>query len=139
MTHVLYRILDSGNPARFIRGTFVDVNQPEFFVTVDEKVENQFQVEDSVQQLNENIVTSLENFNEAMTFALKKQVEKTDAASAVDTCRFSRSRLLSTRIQNNIETLLTKLATAGIEDENEQTLQISVSPSLIEHLISKFD
>ncbi len=125
------RILDSGNPARFIRGAFVDVNQPEFFgESIAEKEENNFPVKESAQSLTEKMREHLVSFNKAMTNAMKVEVEKLDAASAVNTCRFSRSRMTSLKIQNTLEDQLTKIALANLDEspnatDNIMTLTVS--------------
>lgn len=130
------RILDSGNPARFIRGAFVDVNQPEFFgESVAEMEENNFPIQESSHSLMESITENLSNFNKAMTNALIVEVEKMDAASAVNTCRFSRSRMTSLKIQNTLEDQLTKIALTNLDEspnssDNMMTLSVSFTSIL---------
>lgn len=129
------RILDGGNPARFIRGAFLDVNQPEFFgESVAEMEENNFPIQESAHFLTESTIEHLDKFNKAMTNPMKKEAEKLDAASAVNLCRFSRSRMTSLKIQNTLEDQLTKIALANLNenpDSADNIMGLTVSFSTI--------
>lgn len=128
---VVYRILDSGNPARSVRGSFLNFHQPEFLVgSADKGKETGFLATQSVPVLMESISSHLSKFNEAMTNSLKTEVENTNAESALTTCQLAGSRLAANRIVNSFEAQLVRFSTASDAAEAPNTV-MGVTVSLL--------
>ncbi|CAL8110845.1 unnamed protein product [Orchesella dallaii] len=124
-------ILDSGNPSRFIRGTFMDVNHPELIETsvhINQQQPEQISLDRSpgfAQVLTESIISELTAYNEAMTAAMIIEAKEISGLGALTMCQFSRTRMTSLSIINTFRALFVKLAMAEVRERSGSSTKIS--------------